>query len=79
MKADELVQVWGKGAEAISEFDFFLFLRFGAKLEASSFLPVFEERRGSEALERDPRHEVHLAEAVGLEYVQRPAFPLQWS
>ena len=70
VKADELAHVRGQGAEAFPEFDSLsLFLRFGAKFEIAS-MPDFEERRGGEALERDPRHEVHFAEAVSVEYVQ---------
>ena len=73
VKADEFANVRGQGAEAFPEFDsLFLLLRFGAQFEIS-FLPGFEEGPGGEALERDPRHEVHLAEAVSLEYVRRPA------
>ena len=75
VKADELVHVRGQGTETFPEFDSFpLFLTFGARFRASLF-PAFEERPGGEALERDPRHEVHLAEGVSLEYVQRPADP----
>ena len=74
MKADELAQVWRQGAETFSEFVPLI----GAKFEVS-LLAGFEEGVGGEALERDPGHEVHLAEAVTLEYVRRPAFPLEWS
>ena len=77
VEADKLAHVRGQGAEAFPEFDSFpLFLRFGARFQTAILPPAaFEERPGGEALERDPRHEVHLAEAVSLEYVQRPAVP----
>ena len=72
---DELAQIRWKRAQTFSEFCSFLdSLRFLAKLERTVFpFPAFEERHCGEALERDPWHEVHLAEAVSLEYVQRPA------
>ena len=75
VEADELAQVWRQGAETFSEFvPFPLRVTFGAKYEMS-FVMGFEKRVGGEALERDPGHEVHLAEAVTLENVRRPAFP----
>ena len=80
VKADEFYNVRGQGAEAFPEFDSFpLFLTFGARFQTSLPPAAFEERPGGEALERDPRHEVHLAEAVSLEYVRRPASPSGWS
>ena len=74
VEADELAQVWRQGAETFPEFvPFPLFVTFGAKFEVS-FLAGSEERVCGEALERDPGHEVHLAEAVTLENVRRPEY-----
>ena len=77
MEANELARVRRKGAETFPEFvPFPILVTFGAKFEVS-LLMGSEEGVGGEALERDPGHEVHLAEAVTLENVRRPAFPFR--